>query len=87
MFGTARRISSDDSFSEESPGDAGVQANEQKFIVFTSREKRIHGCFRGSGGVSTGSTTLIDSSSSSDNFHITNLLSFPCLQRQVRNSR
>lgn len=38
IFGTARSISSDSSFSEERFGGAGVQANEQKFIVFTSRE-------------------------------------------------
>ena len=79
MFGTATRISSDESCPDERLGDAGVQANEQKFIVLTSTMCKIHGCFLGSGAVSTGNTELIDSSSTSDSFHTTNLLSLPCL--------
>jgi hypothetical protein len=48
-------------------------ANEQKFMVFTMRIWSSHGCFLGSGGVSTGRTTLIVGSSSSENFHTISL--------------
>jgi hypothetical protein len=75
VFGTAMSSSSElSSFDGRS-----VWAKEQKFIVLTSRIWRSHGCFRGSGGVSTGRTVLMDASSSSESFHTMSLLSFPCL--------
>jgi hypothetical protein len=77
VFGTAMSSSSEPS----SFDGRAVCANEQKFIVLTSRIWRSHGCFRGSGGVSTGRTVLIEASSSSESFHTTSLLSFPCLQQ------
>lgn len=79
VFGTATRsCSSSDAASLDDEG-IEVIAKEQKFMVFTWRRWSIHGCGRGSGGVSTGRTTLIDFSSSSDNFQTMSLLSFPCL--------
>ena len=84
MLGTAMSSSSDASF--EDVGGRGVCANEQKFMVLTCKMWRSHGCFRGSGGVSTGKTVLMDASSSSESFHTMSLLSLPCLQvRQVWN--
>lgn len=56
-------------------------ANEQKFMVFTWSICNSHGNLRGSVGVSTGRTLLIEASSSSDSFHTTSLLSLPCLQK------
>lgn len=90
MLGTAMRISLVEAFSfsgelEEGDADAGVQAKEQKFMVFTARMWRIQGCLRGEGGVSTGRMELSDSSSSSDSFQTTSLLSLPWLHGGVRN--
>lgn len=80
VFGTAISSSS----GAESEREVGDWANEQKFMVLTCRTCRSHGCLRGSGTVSTGSTLLIELSSSSENFHTMSLLSFPCLQYPVR---
>jgi hypothetical protein len=81
VLGTAIRSSSGCSTGEdaESGGLGGQEAKEQKFMVFTCRMWRSHGCGRGSGGVSTGRTTLIEASSASENFHTMSVLSFPCL--------
>ena len=72
VFGTAtNRLSS---MTVPSGGGSGVHwANEQKFMVFTMRMCSNHGCLRGSGDVSTGSTTLIPDSSSSENFQTISL--------------
>jgi hypothetical protein len=78
VFGTAMSSSSEQS----SCDGRAVCANEQKFIVFTSRICRSHGCLRGSGGVSTGKTVLMEASSSSESFQTTSLLSFPSLQQK-----
>jgi len=70
VFGTATSSSSIVSSSEEVVDVGRVHcAKEQKFIVFTLSIWRSHGCFLGSGGVSTGSTTLMEPSSSSESFH------------------
>lgn len=78
VFGTAISNSSAASSSPAAFA-TSVRAKEQKFMVLTCRMCRSHGCFRGSGGVSTGRTTLMDGSSSTESFQTTSLLSFPCL--------
>jgi len=55
------------------------QANEQKFIVLTSREYSSQGFLLGFSAVSTGRTVLISASSDSENLHTKRRLSFPCL--------
>ena len=76
VLGTA---TSNSSISNDVAEVFGQEENEQKFIVFTSRICDTHGCFLGSGGVSTGRTVLIEGSSSSENFQTMSLLSFPWL--------
>ena len=50
---------------------------EQKFIVLTSRTWSIHGCFLGSGDVSTGRMVLNVDSSAGGKDQTISLLSFP----------
>jgi hypothetical protein len=72
VFGTATNNSL--SMAAPSDGAAGTHwAKEQKFMVFTMRICSSHGCLRGSGGISTGRTTLIPGSSSSGNFQTISL--------------
>lgn len=82
VLGTTINSSSD--VSDVVDGEAGQWENEQKFIVFTCRTWRSHGCCLGSGAVSTGRIVLNDASLASENFQTMSLLSLPCLDDIVR---